>query len=188
MTTGNKPVFGYGGFEAVKSRSFIMKKSNVTDRFVHRVQNADIHSEQSNQVFGQVVRRKSTRQGQRQQVEKQVNDDLKKIDNSYLPGTFKTWLYQHALLPSLVWPLMLYDVPSSTVEALERITSRHLRKWLRIPPNFSSVGLYGKSNRLQLPLSSLVEFKTSKTRLVLILRNSPDEQIRGAGIVTRTGR
>ena len=85
--------------------------------------------------------------------------------------------------------MMLYDVPSSTIEALERITSRHLRKWLGIPPSFSSVGLYGKNNKLQLPLSALAEeFKAAKTRLVLTLRDSPDEQIREAGIVTRTGR
>ena len=85
--------------------------------------------------------------------------------------------------------MMLYEVPSSTIELLERITSRHLRKWLGVPPSFSSVGLYGKSDQLQLPLSSLVEeFKTAKTRLVLTLKDSPDEQIQEAGIVTRTGR
>jgi len=75
------------------------------------------------------------------------------------------------------------------VEALERITSRHVMKWLGIPPSFTSIGLYGKSNKLQLPLSSLVEeFKKAKTRLVLTLRDSPDKLIRDAGIVTRTGR
>ncbi|KAH3726041.1 hypothetical protein DPMN_051896 [Dreissena polymorpha] len=30
--------------------------------------------------------------------------------------------------------MMLYEVSSSAIEALERTTSRHLRKWLRIPP------------------------------------------------------
>jgi hypothetical protein len=87
----------------------------------------------------------------------QVEDGLKKIDRSNLTGKYKAWLYQHALLPRLVWPMMLYEVPSSTIESLERITSRHLRKWLGVPPSFSRVGLYGKSNQLQLPLSSLVE-------------------------------
>ena len=32
------------------------------------------------------------------------------------------------------------------------------------------------------------EFKTAKTRLVFTLRDSPDEQIGEAGIVTRTGK
>ena len=49
------------------------------------------------------------------------------------------------------------EIPSSTVEALlERITSQHLRKWLGVPPSFTSIGLSGKTNKLQLPLSSLV--------------------------------
>ena len=122
-------------------------------------------------------------------LEQQVEDGLKKIDRCGLPGKFKAWLYQHALLPRLIWPLMLYEVPNTTVEALERITSRHLRKWLGVPPSFTSIGLYGKTNKLQLPLSSLVEeFKVAKSRLVLTLRDSPDELIRDAGIETRTSR
>ena len=84
---------------------------------------------------------------------------------------------------------MLYEVAITTVEALERTTSRHLRKWLGVPPSFTRIGLYGKTNKLQLPLSSLVEeFKFAKTRLVLTLRDSPDECIRGAGIETRTSK
>ena len=84
---------------------------------------------------------------------------------------------------------MLYEVPSTTVEALERITSRHLRKWLGVPPSFTSIGLYGKTNKLHLPLSLLVEeFKVAKSRVVLTLRDSPDELIRDVGIRNRTSR
>ena len=84
---------------------------------------------------------------------------------------------------------MLHEVQSTTVEALERITSRHLRKWLGVTPSFTSIGLYGKTNKLQLPLSSLVEeFKVAKSRVVLTLRDPPDELIRDAGIQTRTSR
>ena len=92
-------------------------------------------------------------------------------------------------LPRLIWPLMLYEVPNTTVEALERITSRHLRKWLGVPPSSMSIGLFGKTNKLQLPLSSLVEeFKVAKSRLVLTLRDSSDELIRNAGIDPRTSK
>ena len=81
---------------------------------------------------------------------------------------------------------MLYEVPTSTVESLEHVISRHLRRWLGVPP---SVGLYGKSNQLQLPISSLVEeFKASKTRLVVTLKQSQDSKVRNAGIEVRTGR
>ncbi|XP_060584269.1 uncharacterized protein LOC132740392 [Ruditapes philippinarum] len=176
-------------FKGVKSKSLIIKKGKTTDRFVLRVQNEEIPSITKNPIkcLGKWFDASLVDKDNVKKLENQVEEGLKKIDRNNLPGKFKAWLYQHALLPRLIWPMMLYEVPSSTIQALERITSRHLRKWLGIPPSFSSVGLYGKTNKLQLPLSSLVEdFK--KTRLVLTLSDSPDEQIREAGIVTRTGR
>ena len=121
-------------------------------------------------------------------LERQVEDGLKTIDHCRLPGKFKTWLYQHSLLPRLIWSLM-YEVPNTTVKALERITSRHLRKWLGVPPSFTNIGLYGKTNKLQLTLSPLVEeFKVAKKRLVLTLKDSPDELIRDTRIETRTSK
>ena len=74
-------------------------------------------------------------------LKNQVADGLKKIDRCGLLGKFKAWLYQHALLPRLIWPMMLYGIPSTAVESLERFTSRLLRKWLGIPPSFTSIGL-----------------------------------------------
>ena len=178
-------------FKAAKSRSLIIKKGKTTDRFVLRVQDEDIPSIMKSPIkcLGKWFDASLQDKDNVRKLEVQVEEGLKKIDRSKLPGKFKAWLYQHALLPRILWPLMLYEVPLSTVESLERITSRHLRKWLGVPPSFTSVGLYGKSNRLQLPITSLVEeFKTAKTRLVLTLRDSRDELIREAGIVTRTGR
>ncbi|KAH3726751.1 hypothetical protein DPMN_052620 [Dreissena polymorpha] len=69
---------------------------------------------------------------------------------------------------------MLYEVAITTVEALERTTSceapqkvarstaKFHKDWtLR---DFTRIELYGKTNKLQLPLSSLVEeFKIAKT-------------------------
>ncbi|KAH3816613.1 hypothetical protein DPMN_118131 [Dreissena polymorpha] len=47
-------------------------------------------------------------------------------------------------------------------------------KMVRVPPSFTNIGLYGRSNQLQLPLSSLVEeFKASKARLVVTLKEFP---------------
>jgi hypothetical protein len=177
-------------FKATKSRSLIIKNGKPkvgkpTDRFILRVQNEEIPSITTSPIkcLGKWFDASLQDGDNVKKLETQVKDGLLKIDRSNLPGKFKAWIYQNALLPRLIWPMMLYEVPCSTIEALERVTSRHLRKWLGIPPSFSSVGL------LQLPLSSLVEeFKTAKTRLILTLRDSPDEQIRDAGIVTRTGR
>ena len=122
-------------------------------------------------------------------LKEQVDQGLKKIDGTLLPGKFKVWMYQHSLLPRLIWPLMLYELPTTAVEGLERVISKHLRRWLGLPPSFTGLGLYTSAGKLQLPISSLVEeFKVAKARLLLTLKGSPDECISNAGIELRTGR
>ncbi|XP_045167230.2 uncharacterized protein LOC123530520 [Mercenaria mercenaria] len=84
---------------------------------------------------------------------------------------------------------MLYGIATSTVEGLERTVSRYLRRWFGVPPSFSNIGLYSRTNQLQLPLSSLVEeFKVAKTRLVVTFKESKDDLVRKTGTETRTGR
>ncbi|XP_060066953.1 uncharacterized protein LOC132547205 [Ylistrum balloti] len=122
-------------------------------------------------------------------MQKQATEWMRKIDKSGLPGMFKAWIFQHGLLPRLMWPLMLYEVPLTTVEGLERSISSYLRRWFGVPPSFSNIGLYSRTSALQLPLSLVVEeFKVTKARLVMTLRDSKDAKIRQAGIQTRTGR
>ncbi|XP_052268407.1 uncharacterized protein LOC127869787 [Dreissena polymorpha] len=174
-------------FKAVKSRALVIKKGQATERFKLYVQNEEIPSKVKIPIasLGKWFHASLRDRDNAKKLKQQVEDDLKKIDRCGLHGKLQAWLYQHALLSRLLWPLMLYEVASTTAEALERTTSSHLRKWLRVPPSFTRIGLSGKTKKLQLSLSSLVEvFKIAKTRLVLILRDSPDECIRGAGIET----
>ena len=92
-------------------------------------------------------------------------------------------MYQHGLLPRLIWPLTLYEIPTTAVEMLERTVSKHLRRLLGVPPSFTNIGIYGKTTKLQLPLYSVLEeFKVSMTRLVVTLRDSSDQLISQAGI------
>ncbi|XP_015240280.1 PREDICTED: uncharacterized protein LOC107091067 [Cyprinodon variegatus] len=122
-------------------------------------------------------------------TEKQTEEWLRSIEKSGLPGKFKAWLYQHGLLPRLTWLLTVYEAPMTSVEGMERKVNKYLRKWLGIPPSFTSVGLYIRSGQLQLPLTSVVEeFKVAKCRVIMTYRDSPDDQVRHAGIVTRSGR
>ena len=150
-------------FKAVKSRSLIIKKGQTTERFKLYVQNEEIPSIVAYPIkcLGKWFDASLHDRDNVRNLERQVEDGLKKINRFGLPGKFKAWLYQHALLPRLIWPLMLYEVSSTTVEVLERITSRHLRNWLGVPPRFTSIGLYGKTNKLQLPL--VEEFKVAKS-------------------------
>mgnify|MGYP000107863206 FL=1 len=92
---------------------------------------------------------------------------------------YQAWMYQHGLLPRFIWPLTLYDIPTTAVEVLERTVSKHLRRWLGVPPSFTNIGLYGNTTKLQLPLSSVLEeFNVSKTRLVVTLRDSRDQYVK----------
>ena len=88
-----------------------------------------------------------------------------------------------------MWLLMLYEIPLTTVETLERMVNKSLRKWLGVPPGFSAIGLYSRTSQLQMPLSSVVEeFKIEKCRLVMTLRDSKDKKVSEAGVQIRTGR
>lgn len=95
-----------------------------------------------------------------------------RTEKTGLPGKFKACLYQHILLPRLMWAPTVYEVPITCVEGLERKINKYLRKWLGTPPSFTAVGLYIRSGQLQLPLSSVVEeFKVAKCRVVMTYIN-----------------
>ncbi|KAI8513308.1 hypothetical protein Bbelb_099470 [Branchiostoma belcheri] len=123
------------------------------------------------------------------EFKEQVEKGLKAIEQSKLPGKFKAWCYQYGLLPRISWPMTKYDISLTTVEEVERKISRHLRKWLGLPPSFTRIGLYCRTSRLQLPFTSAVEeFKVCKTRAFVTLESSSDENVSKAGVVLRTGR
>ncbi|KAL1249583.1 hypothetical protein QQF64_020588 [Cirrhinus molitorella] len=125
-----------------------------------------------------------------QTTTKELETWLSTVDKSGLPGRFKAWMYQHGVLPRVLWPLLVYEVhevPASMVETLERRISSYLRRWMGFPRSLCSAALYGKSNKLQLPFSSLdEEFRVSRTREALLYRDSKDSKV--AGIDVRTGR
>ncbi len=87
-----------------------------------------------------------------------------------------------------MWLLTIYEVPMTSEEGVERQVNKHLRRWLGIPPSFTSIGLYVRPGYLQPPLSSVVEeFKVAKCRDVIMYRDSSDENVRDTGITTRSG-
>ena len=76
-----------------------------------------------------------------------------------------------------------------TVETQARTISCYLRRWLGLPFSLISAALYGRSNKLQLPISGLVEeFRVSRTREALVYRDSSDSRVASAGIVVRTDK
>ena len=114
---------------------------------------------------------------------------LNKIDRSGLPGSFKAWIYQHVVLPKILWPLSIYEFTSYNVKQLEKRINSRLRRWLGLPKCLSSVVLYGNSNMVQQPFKSLVEeYKVAKVRSIIQFKFSKDLKIAGAGIEVSTGK
>lgn len=173
-------------FKARKSRSLVIKKGRVTSKFSLQVQGEVIPSIVENPIkcLGKWLNASLTDGANVTDAVKLAEEWLKKTDKSLLPGKFKTWLYQHGLLPRLLWLFTVYEFPMTIIEGIKRRTNKHLRRWLEIPPSFSSVGLYIWSGQLQISLSSVVEeYKVAKCRVVLSLRDSNNDLVKQAGVI-----
>ena len=128
-------------------------------------------------------------QEQIEEVKNQVKEDLKKIEKCRLPGRYKAWMVQHMLLPRIMWPLSIYNVPMSKVEEIQRQITASLKRWLGIPKTLSVDCLYTKSGKLQLPFTELTEeVKAAKARTLITLEESADPCVRGAKIKVDGGR
>lgn len=119
----------------------------------------------------------------------QAEEWLKALERSGLPGKYKAWGYQHGILPRLLWPLLVYEVPLTTVEALERKINNFLRRWLSVPKSFCSISLYSSGSKLHLLITSVTEeFRTAKIRLAMMLQDSDDQAVQQANITVKTGQ
>ena len=176
-------------FKPAKSRSLVLKKGKVIEkvRFTIAGETIPTLSEKPIKSLGKNFNGSLKDTAAKQKTIKDLEEWLTKIDKSGLPGRFKAWLFQHAVLPRILWPLLVYDIPITTMESLERAISNRLRRWLGLPRCLSSAALYG--NALRLPCSSLVEeFKITKTRELLQYTESEDPKVAAAGIQIRSDR
>ena len=178
-------------FKPAKSRSLVLKKGKIMEKVRLTVAGETIPtlSEKPIKSLGKTFNSSLKDTAAKQKTIKDLEEWLTKIDKSGLPGRFKAWLFQHAVLPRILWPLIVYDIPITTVESLERAISNRLRRWLGLPRCLSGAALYGNSNALRLPCSSLVEeFKITKARELLQYTESEDPKVAAAGIQIRSGR
>ena len=129
---------------------------------------------------------------ERDQIEgivKGVKADLKKVERCRLPGRYKAWMIQHMLMPRLMWPLSIYNVPMTTVDLIQRLITQSLKRWLGLPKTLSTACFYSKSAKLQFPYTELSEeVKAAKARNLVTLAESNDECIKGAKILVDGGR
>ena len=178
-------------FNAKKSRSLVIKKGKLVNRLRFRVDGELIPSlsEKPIKCLGKTFDDTLKDVNNIKSMCEQLDKWLEVVDKSDLPGKYKVWVYQHGILPRVLWPLMIYDCAFGTVEGMEKRISKKLRKWLGVPPSFTNIGLYSKIAKLQMPISSLTEeYKVGKVRASLTFLNSKDECVEKAGIVSATGR
>ncbi len=131
-------------FKPAKSRSLVLKKGKVVDRFHFTLEGSQIPSvtERPVKSLGKIFDSSLKDTAALQQTSSDVTNWLTAVDKSGLPGKYKTWVHQHGILPRLLWPLLIYEVPMTTVEALERTISQFLRRWLVLPRSLSNRPLW----------------------------------------------
>ena len=54
-----------------------------------------------------------------QQISQDITNSLENINNTLLPGKLKLLCLQFGLLPRVMWPLTIYEVPITTVDEME---------------------------------------------------------------------
>ena len=53
-----------------------------------------------------------------QEVTQCLQNGIQAIDTKSLQGKFKLWIAEHVLVPKIMWPLQISDIPLSTVEKM----------------------------------------------------------------------
>lgn len=107
-STGPRP-------KPTKSQALVVRKGMVSDSFsIGGVQIPSI-TEKPVKSLGKVFSGTLRDTAAVREVGSQLGTWLVEVDKSGLPGKFKAWIYQHGILPRLLWPLFVYDVPLSTV-------------------------------------------------------------------------
>ncbi len=177
--------------QTCKVQVLVLKKGKITDRFRFRLVEYQIPSvtERPVKSLGKVF---NCRLKDRDSIKANVADLegwLRTVDKSRLPGRFKAFVYQHGILPRILWPLLIYKVPMTVIEGFEQKVSSYLCRWLGLPRSLSNIELYGNTNKLRLHFSSVrKEFIVAQAREHLQYSGSRDNNVSGAGIIVRTGR
>ena len=178
-------------FKPKKSRSLSLRKGVVEPetRFHIAGQHIPTVSEEPVKSLGRWYDESLKDTKQRDTTVETLAIGLKKIDHCPLQGRHKVWCLQHVLIPMLLWPLLVYEIAVTTVEAMEAKINRFTRKWLGLPPGLSDVALYSRQSKLKLPFKSIIEeYKAGKTRLQLMLEDSKDPLVRNIQPTLRSGR
>lgn len=122
--TGLERLMGWArmSFKPTKSRSLVLKKGRVADKFRFSISGTPIPtiSEKPIKSLGKVFDSSLRDSASIKNTCEELEGWLKDVDKTGLQGKFKAWVYQHGILPRILWPLLLYDFPITTISDLER--------------------------------------------------------------------
>ena len=112
----------------------------------------------------------------RSDIEAQLLQWLKTINDLDLPSTSKLWLYQHFVVSKLAWPFTSLDLSLTFVQQLEAVATRFLKQWSGLPrPANTAILHLGSSNRAGLHIKQLTTFwKQMQIVRLDILKSSSD--------------
>ena len=173
-----------------KSRSLVIIDGKVSYKtpFIEGVPVTSI-TEKPIRYLGKLYNKTLNEQEQAREVFAELKQGLKKIEKEVIPGRYKAWMFQHMLLPRIMWPLTIYNIPESKVEEMQIQITGHLKRWLGFPQSLSTACMYTRSGRLQLPYSQLSEeVKAAKARIYTTFEESEDPCVRGAKLTVDGGR
>lgn len=115
-------------FKPTKSRSLVLNKGRVADKFRFSISGTPITTiyEKPIKSLGKFFDGSLRDSVSIKNTCEELEGWLKDFDKTGLPGKFKVWIYQHGILPRILWPLLLYEFPITTISELERRVSHHL--------------------------------------------------------------
>ena len=182
----------WGGLEVrpEKCRSLVLIKGEISKR-TPEINGRVISSVADKPVkyLGKTYNKQLNDKEQTEETLKELRNTLKKLDRCRVPGKYKAWMLQHMVLPRLLWPLTIYNVPATKVREMQNHITAKLKKWLGLPKSLSVECLYTSSGKLQLPFTELQEeMKAAKARLLTTLEEADDPCVRNAGIKVDGGR
>merc|ERR1712237_256967 len=105
-------------FKPQKSRSLSLHKGKVKPEVSFSVAGEAIPtvSQQPVKSLGRMYDASLKDTGRARETRDNTKSALEKNDKCALQGKFKVWIFQHVLLPKLLWLLLIYDICTSTVE------------------------------------------------------------------------
>ena len=176
-------------FKPQKSRSLSLRKGKVNQNINFMVggQRIPTVSEEPVKSLGRLFDESLKDINRAKETPRTLQEGLHNIDP--LQGKFKVWCLQHMFIPILLWPILVYEIATSTVESMKVKINEYTRKWLGLPPGMPDVALNCRQAKLKLPLKSIVEeFKSRKIRLQMMVEDSKDEAIKSPKHTLKTGK